>query len=299
MSYNQPKLCTDAIWSINATTLITNVTLGGSPFTVFIDGINNLYVGSQNRGSIAIRPSDNALFTRNITGNFNRSSSFFVAINGDVYIDNGLIHGRVNRWIFNSSTLVTALNVNGSCFGLFLDINNLLYCSLRDFHQVIRSVSSSDPSNSTVVAGTGVAGPSPNMLNQPQGIYVDSNLNLYVADCGNNRVQLFSQSSSNGLTVVGNGSSQTSISLNCPTSVTLDQNGYLFVVDSNNHRIIGSNANGYQCVAGCPGGSPGSTASQLSSPQTMAFDSYGNIYVTDRNNNRLQLFSIRKTPCGM
>ena len=290
LSYNQPRLCADAIWTSNATTILTNVTLGGAPFSLFIDGINTIYVTSQTRGFVWIRPQDPTVQPRNITNNFNRSSSVFVNINGDVYIDNGFVNGRVDRWIFNSSNIESTLAVNGSCFGLFIDLNDLVYCSLRDLHQVVRLIS-------TVVAGTGTAGFSSTMLNQPQGIYVDSSSNLFVADCGNNRVQMFASLQSTGVTVVGNGSSSPSMSLNCPTSVILDQQGYVFVVDSNNHRVIGSSANGFRCIVGCPGGSSGSAAWQLSSPQMLAFDSYGNLYVTDPNNNRVQRFDRQPTAC--
>ena len=231
-----------------------------------------------------------------MSGSFNRSSSLFIGINGDGFIDNGFVNGRVDRWIFNTSSLTPAMYVNGSCYGLFVDSNDLLYCSLRDLHQVTRLISSTDPSTSTIVAGNGTAGLTSRMLNLPQGIYVDNASSLYVADCGNNRIQLFYSSQLDGITLVGNGSSQ-SMNLNCPTSVVLDQNGYIFVVDSNNHRIIGSGVGGFRCIVGCTG-TTGSSLSQLSFPQSMAFDSYGNIFVADRNNGRLQKFAILTTPCS-
>ncbi|CAF0777082.1 unnamed protein product [Adineta steineri] len=132
------------------------------------------------------------------------------------------------------------------------------------------------------------------MLNSPQGIYVDSNLNLYIADSANNRIQFVQTGQLNGVTIAGNGSS-TSIILNYPTGIVLDANGYLFIVDSYNHRIVASSSSGFRCIVGCSGG--GSSASQLSYPQSMAFDSYGNIYVTDRNNSRVQQFTLQSNTC--
>ncbi|CAF4433489.1 unnamed protein product, partial [Adineta steineri] len=98
----------------------------------------------------------------------------------------------------------------------------------------------------------------------------------------------------NAVTIAGNGSSG-NITLNYPTGIVLDTNGYLYIVDSNNHRIVASNYYGFRCLVGCSGG--GSSSSQLSYPQSMAFDSYGNIFVTDRNNSRIQKFTFQTNTC--
>ena len=293
LSYNQPQLCADATWLGNASTLVSSAVLGLLPVAVFIDGINNIYAPSRVSNAILVW-SQWGTQIRSISANFNRSFSVFVSMNGDVYFDDGLANRRVSRSPFNTSTTTTAMNVNGSCYGLFVDLNNSLYCSLRDFHQVVKMLLNNGTTIPAVAAGTGVPGSASNMLNAQQGIYVDNYLNLYIADCGNNRIQLYQSGQTNGMTVAGNGALGT-ISLNCPTGVVLDFDGYLFIVDSNNHRIVGSSFYGYQCLVGCSGG--GTTLSQLSFPQSMAFDSYGNFYVTDRNNSRIQMFSLQRTNC--
>ncbi|CAF5162608.1 unnamed protein product, partial [Rotaria magnacalcarata] len=46
--------------------------------------------------------------------------------------------------------------------------------------------------NGTTIAGvTAVSGSAVNKLNSPQSLTLDSNLNLYVADTSNNRIQYF------------------------------------------------------------------------------------------------------------
>ncbi|CAF4414903.1 unnamed protein product, partial [Adineta steineri] len=127
----------------------------------------------------------------------------------------------------------------------------------------------------------------------PRGIFVDTNLNLYVADCGNDRVQLFLSGQVTATTVAGSTATGT-ISLDCPSDVALDGGGYLFIVDSNNNRIIGSGPNGFRCIIACTS-TTGSASNQLSSPSTFSFDSYGNIYVTDQGNSRVQKFLITST----
>jgi DNA-binding beta-propeller fold protein YncE len=230
---------------------------------------------------------------KNISGSLNYPFSVFVSMTGDVYIDNGYANGQVDKFLFNTSMVVNVMNVNGSCYGLFIDMNNYLYCSLKNFHQVVKLLLNNG-TTPTIAAGTGLAGSQSNMLNAQQGIYVDNNLNLYVADCGNNRIQVFQSGQLIALTAAGSGATGT-ITLNYPTGVVLDTDGYLFIVDSNNHRIVASGLNGFRCIIGCSGG--GSTSSQLYFPQSMAFDSYGNIYVADRGNSRIQTFILQKTNC--
>lgn len=295
ISYNQPKFCSDAIWFSNASTLLSSTIIGSSPYGLFIDGINTMYVASRAYSFILVWVQGSSAFTGNISVNFNRPYSIFVSMTGDIYIDNGYSNGRVDKFIFNTSNSVAVMNVSGSCYGLFIDLNSYLYCSLRDFHKVVKLLLNSGTTIPTIAAGNGSAGSQSNMLDSQQGIYVDSNSNLYVADCGNDRIQVFQSGQLTGSTLAGNGASGT-ITLDCPTGVVLDNDGYIFIVDSYNHRIVGSSSYGFRCIVGCSG--IGSTTSQLSFPQTMAFDSYGNIYVSDRNNSRIQKFSSQRFNCS-
>ncbi|CAF4707119.1 unnamed protein product [Rotaria sp. Silwood1] len=96
--------------------------------------------------------------------------------------------------------------------------------------------------------------------------------------------------------VAGSDASETII-LNNPTHVTLDTDGYLFIVDSGNNRIVGSGPNGFRCIVGCSSTS-GSPSNQLNAPYSMAFDSYGNIYVTDTGNNCVKNFRLATNSCS-
>jgi hypothetical protein len=294
LSYNQPKLCSSASWYSNATTFATSSTVGLSPYGIFVNGINTVYVVSQSKNNIFIRPQGTPVQTKTISGGLNRSHSIFVSIIGDIYVDNGYFNNRVDKLAYNSSNSVMVMNINGSCYGLFIDINNNLHCSLADRHLVVKSSLDRNPNTLEIVAGNGFAGSSSYMLNSPRGIFVNTNFDLYVADCNNSRIQLFRSGESNAITKAGNEMSGM-ISLDCPIGVVLDADDYLFIVDSNNHRIIGSSLNGFRCIAGCSG-LKGSSSTQLSYPQSMAFDSYGNIYVTDRDNHRIQKFNLKS--CG-
>ncbi len=167
----------------------------------------------------------------------------------------------------------------------------MLYCLLGQRHQVIAKELDFTTNRFSIVAGTGSADTALNTLNNPRGIFVDINLDLYVADCGNNRIQLFHSTKLTGITVVGNSSSNVTIALNCPTAIILDADKDLFIVDNGNNRIVRSGLRGFQCLVGCFG-STGSASNQLNNPWSISFDSYGNIFVTDQGNNRIQKFIL-------
>ena len=134
------------------------------------------------------------------------------------------------------------------CFGLFVDINDTLYCSMYDRHQVVKRLLNDSTMALTTVAGTGIPTSASNTLDSPHGIFVDINFDLYVADTNNNRIQLFRAGELNGTTVAGNRSSNNTVTLKHPTGVVLDADKYLFIVDRENHRIVGSGPNGFRCL---------------------------------------------------
>jgi hypothetical protein len=107
-------------------------------------------------------------------------------------------------------------------------------------NQVVKRWLDDTSTTLTVIAGTNASGSAPDMLNQPYGIFVDINFDLYVADYGNDRIQLFGLGQSYAITVAGNSLSSTTITLDGPTGIVLDGNNYLFIVDRGNSRIVGS-----------------------------------------------------------
>jgi len=212
---------------------------------------------------------------------------------GDIYVgDNSSIQQVLYS---NSSRLI--MSVTSRCMGLFVDITNSIYCSSDPQHQVFKKwLGDKNASVMTSVAGTGSAGSAANQLNNPNGIFVDTNFDLYVADRENDRIQLFRLRQSNGTTVAGNTSPNSTITLNHPSNVILDENKYLFITDIDNNRIIGSDEKGFRCIVGCTGSS-GSNSNQLKYPRSIAFDTSGNLYVVDRDNDRIQKFSLSTNPC--
>ncbi len=229
----------------------------------------------------------------NIISNISSPFTVFVTGVGDIYAN--LYNSQVSKWTLNTTTSIPVMSVLGACYGLFVDISNTLYCSLRDNHQVVKKWLDDGMLISAIVAGTGYASSTSYTLSLPCGIFVDINFDLYVADCGNNRVQLFHLGQLSASTIAGTGSPDI-MTLSCPTAVVLDADKYLFIVDNGNNRIIGQGPIGFRCVVGCFGSGP--APNQLNNPQSMSFDSYGNIFVVDTTNNRIQKFVLATNSCG-
>ena len=295
-SYNQPKLSPCATWNSDAITFADNSTVSITPISIFVNINNTVYVTVNLIGRALVWLKGDLLPTRTIAASLNNPCSIFASSNGDIYIDNGLSNGSVDKWALNGTSSTIAMHVNGACFGLFIDIYNYLYCSIGSLHQVVKKSLDTDTNQTTVIVGTGIAGSASNSLHNPRGIFVTAKLDLYIADCTNNRIQLFQSGQFNGITVAGNGAPET-IALNAPTDVVLDADEYLFISDYNNNRIVKSGPSGFECLFGCSGNA-GSTANQLNRPHSLSFNNYGNLFVVDSDNNHIQKFLLTRNSCG-
>src|SRR5919106_5925920 len=127
-------------------------------------------------------------------------------------------------------------------------------------------------------------------FNQPKGIAVDQEGNVYVADTANNRIQVFS---SNGTFIskwgeYGAGDGM----LVSPEGIAIDPlSGNVYVADTGNNRIQVFSSNG-TFIANW--GKYGADNDSFNSPAGIAIDQ-GNVYVADTGNNRIQVFSSNGT----
>ncbi|CAF1449730.1 unnamed protein product [Adineta steineri] len=274
--YNRPMFSPCASWNPDATTFADQSTLGPYTHGIFIDTYNTLYAGSWGNSLVKVWSNGSSTATKTIQAGLYHPYSLFVAMNGDVYIDNGASNGQVDKWISNATIGTRVMNISAPCCGLFIDTNNTLYCSLSNLNKVLKVDLTSVSSTQVMIAGNGSNGSTSSLLNSPFGIYVDTDFTLYVADSNNHRIQRFEFEESNGTTVAG-ATALGTISLNYPTGIVLDGNGYLFIMDTGNYRIVASSSAGFRCVAGCSVTS-GSTADKLYNARYMAFDTYGNIF---------------------
>lgn len=290
--YNLPRLSACATWNPDGITFANISTVGSIIIGLLVDTNNTLYALARNLQKIQIWNEGNGIPSRTLSPINTGARSIFVTINGDIHVDAASLPNNVYNWSVNSTTPVSAMNVPRSCFGLFIDIKENLYCSVGDWNYVARRSLMDPTNNTTIVAGNGTSGSALNQLSGPRGLVVDFQLNLYVTDCFNNRVLRFLHDQANGTVVVGSGAPDT-IDLLCPSGIAFDADGYLFLGEYNNNRIIGSGPNGFRCLVGCSGLS-GSAAHQLFHPYGLSFDRYGNLFVADRDNHRIQKFLLSR-----
>ena len=139
----------------------------------------------------------------------------------------------------------------------------------------------------------GSRGSGPGQFNNPNGIALDGQGNLYVADSQNNRIQKLSVNGGRPIAqfgTMGTGPGQ----FNSPTGVAIDQQGNIYVSDWGNHRIQKLSPTGQFLQQWGNSGRfgtellPGDQPGQFNHPNGLALDSKGNLYVADQDNNRIQ-----------
>ncbi len=142
-------------------------------------------------------------------------------------------------------------------------------------------------------------------LYNPEGIAVDGEGNLYVADTFNNTIRKITPVGTNWIVstiagIVGNPGFADGTNLNAqfdtPTAITVDTNGNLYVVDTDNHTIRKLALSGTNWVVSTIAGTsedPGFTdgtnlAAQFYYPSGITVDTNGNLYVSDTDNSTIR-----------
>jgi uncharacterized protein (TIGR03437 family) len=196
--------------------------------------------------------------------------------------------------------------------GIAVDFDGTIYVADVDNYRTRKITSTGIIST---VAGNGIFGASGDggpaisaAFSDAEGVALDPNGNLYIADSGNRRIRKVTPSGI--VTTVagtgvqgfsGDGGPATAATLNRPTSLFVDPTGNIYFADSSNQRIRRIDTAGIITTVagngldGFSGDGGSATSASMSFPLGLAMDQAGNVYFTDGNNNRVR----RITPSGI
>ncbi len=158
---------------------------------------------------------------------------------------------------------------------------------------VVERVQLFSAGGSNWVKSIGTYGKELGQFNRPEGLGLDAQGNLHVADSCNHRIQILSPTleAVESYGEPGSGIGQ----LGYPYDVKIDATGMRFVCEFGNSRIQVFDTRGKSSeIIGCRGTAPG----EFSNPWGVALDSCGNLYVADAGNHRVQKLTRRHPLSG-
>ena len=166
-----------------------------------------------------------------------------------------------------------------------------IYVSDSINHRVVRF-----PAGSTVgeiIAGFGGPGNIEDprngldQLNFPQGIDINSEGSVFIADSGNDRVVRWDAGATEGVVVAGTVTGTGLDQLVGPYDVRVAADASIFVADRGNHRIVRWDADATEGVVVAGGNGYGFAANQTYEPEYIALDGNGGVYVSSYASDRV------------
>lgn len=157
--------------------------------------------------------------------------------------------------------------------------------------QSVERIQRFSPTGSEFRFSFGQAGWEPGNFNRAEGMGIDRENRLFVADSCNHRIQVFDETGALLETYgrPGDGLGE----LSYPYDVRIDGEGFQYVCEFGNSRIqiFDREFQPVEIIGG-----PGSGLGEFSNPWALALDSRGNLWVADSGNHRLQKLVRRQVP---
>ena len=142
--------------------------------------------------------------------------------------------------------------------------------------------------NGVLLDQWGTQGGANGQFNGPEGLAVDQQGRLWVADTGNARIQVFSSAGQHlkTLTDVDTGGAILH-SFQSPRDVEIDDFGNAWIVDSTRHQLMRTN---YDGTNGGVFSTQGTSANQLNAPMGLGIAPGNNVWVADTGNGLVKQF---------
>ncbi|CAF5044886.1 unnamed protein product [Rotaria sp. Silwood1] len=162
--------------------------------------------------------------------------------------------------------------------GLYVDDDQTSYVAVCNNHRIVEWKSGA--TNGKVVAGGNGQGNGADQLNYPFDVIIDKESDsLIISDGANNRVVRWPRrNGTRGETIISN--------ISC-FGLTIDDNGYLYVVDWKQHEVRRYKIGDTQGTVVAGGNGEGHRLDQLSYPQYVFVDRDHSVYVSDCYNHRV------------
>ncbi|CAF5146657.1 unnamed protein product, partial [Rotaria sp. Silwood1] len=164
-------------------------------------------------------------------------------------------------------------------FGLYVYDDQTIYVAVYAHHRIVEWKSGA--TNGKVAAGGNGSGNGAHQLNYPRDVIIDKESDsLIISDRDNKRVVRWPRrNGTRGETMISN--------ISCG-GLTMDDNGFLYVVDNEKHEVRRYKIGDTQGTVVAGGNGQGSRLDQLSKPTYVFVDRDHSVYVSDYENHRVE-----------
>jgi sugar lactone lactonase YvrE len=265
-------------------------TFAGTPFSGFLDGTGSA-AQFQLPGQIAVDSSGNVYVADVVNNTIRKITPAGVTTTlAGTPGNSGSADGTGSNASFYNPTSVV------------VDSNNNVFVADSTNDTIRKITPGGVVSTFAGTAKQGGSTNSPALFNNPAGLAIDSNNNLYVSEAGNYDIRkitsggVVSTFAGNPGTVGSADGTGSSASFGGPDGMACDSSGNLFVADFGSDTIRKITPAGvvttFVGTVSSPGAVDGTgTSAVLWSPAALAIDSHNNIFVADRGNDLIRMIT--------